>query len=137
LSVTSYADVCMRLKRYSGYKIAASPPKSDPPSMTPRAVKKGSTTPLTISPCTGPTSRPMHTEGERGLCHGNWRVPRAVDVWYTRKKRMVVVPGAGGRMGADFVHLHTHSHYSLLDGVPSPAELVQQAVALKMRALAL
>lgn len=40
-------------------------------------------------------------------------------------------------MGADFVHLHTHSHYSLLDGVPSPAELVQQAVALKMRALAL
>ena len=33
-------------------------------------------------------------------------------------------------MGADFVHLHTHSHYSLLDGVPSPVELVQQAAAL-------
>ncbi|OUN01475.1 MAG: hypothetical protein BAA04_09925 [Firmicutes bacterium ZCTH02-B6] len=40
-------------------------------------------------------------------------------------------------MGADFVHLHVHSHYSLLDGVSSPGELVQQAAALKMRALAL
>ncbi|MBI3115149.1 MAG: DNA polymerase III subunit alpha [Candidatus Kerfeldbacteria bacterium] len=36
-----------------------------------------------------------------------------------------------------FVHLHTHSHYSLLDGLPKIDELVQRAVELKMPALAL
>lgn len=40
-------------------------------------------------------------------------------------------------MGRAFVHLHTHSHYSLLDGVAAPEELVQQAAALGMPALAL
>ena len=40
-------------------------------------------------------------------------------------------------MGAGFVHLHTHSHYSLMDGVPSPGELARQAAALGMPALAL
>ncbi|HHJ52573.1 MAG TPA: DNA polymerase III subunit alpha, partial [Caldithrix abyssi] len=38
---------------------------------------------------------------------------------------------------AGFCHLHTHSYYSLLDGVPSPEELVQAARRLGMRALAL
>lgn len=36
-----------------------------------------------------------------------------------------------------YVELHTHSYYSLLDGVPSPEELVQRAVELAMPALAL
>ncbi len=36
-----------------------------------------------------------------------------------------------------FVHLHTHSHYSLLDGLPKIDELVQRAKALGMPALAL
>ncbi len=36
-----------------------------------------------------------------------------------------------------FVHLHTHSHFSLMDGVPSPAELVGRAADLGMGALAL
>lgn len=35
------------------------------------------------------------------------------------------------------VHLHTHSHYSLLDGLASPAELADRAVELKQPALAL
>ncbi len=36
-----------------------------------------------------------------------------------------------------FVHLHTHSHFSLLDGLSSPKALAQQAAALGMPALAL
>ncbi len=36
-----------------------------------------------------------------------------------------------------FVHLHTHSHYSLLDGLAKPAELVARAKELGMDALAL
>ncbi len=36
-----------------------------------------------------------------------------------------------------FVHLHTHSYYSLLDGVPSPKELLTAAKRAGMRALAL
>src|SRR5688500_17305353 len=36
-----------------------------------------------------------------------------------------------------FVHLHTHSEYSLLDGANRIADLVQRAVELEMPALAL
>jgi len=36
-----------------------------------------------------------------------------------------------------YVELHAHSYYSLLDGVPSPEELVQRAADLDMPALAL
>lgn len=36
-----------------------------------------------------------------------------------------------------FVHLHVHSHYSLLDGLPKIPDLVQKAKALGMDALAL
>jgi len=36
-----------------------------------------------------------------------------------------------------FVHLHTHSHYSLLDGIPSPEELVLAAKRAGMTVLAL
>jgi len=36
-----------------------------------------------------------------------------------------------------YVELHAHSHFSLLDGVPSPEELVQRAVEVEMPALAL
>jgi len=36
-----------------------------------------------------------------------------------------------------FTHLHTHSHYSFLDGVPSPQALVDDAVQNGMPALAL
>jgi DNA polymerase-3 subunit alpha len=36
-----------------------------------------------------------------------------------------------------FVHLHTHSHYSLLDGLPKIDELIEAAKKLEMPALAL
>ncbi|MFA6525014.1 MAG: DNA polymerase III subunit alpha [Patescibacteria group bacterium] len=36
-----------------------------------------------------------------------------------------------------FVHLHTHSHYSLLDGLPKIGDLVAKAKKLNMNALAL
>jgi len=36
-----------------------------------------------------------------------------------------------------FIHLHTHSHYSFLSGIPSPAELARAAAANGMDALAL
>lgn len=39
--------------------------------------------------------------------------------------------------GAGFVHLHTHSHYSLLDGLGKIPELVARAKELQMPALAL
>ena len=37
----------------------------------------------------------------------------------------------------EFVHLHTHSYYSLLDGVASPEELIRAAKRAGMKALAL
>ena len=37
----------------------------------------------------------------------------------------------------NFVHLHIHSHYSLLDGLPKIDELVKRAKELNMKALAL
>ncbi len=37
----------------------------------------------------------------------------------------------------EFVHLHVHSHYSLLDGLPLPKALAQRAAELGMPALAL
>lgn len=40
-------------------------------------------------------------------------------------------------MPSKFVHLHTHSHYSLLDGLATPGKLVAQAKELGMEALAL
>lgn len=40
-------------------------------------------------------------------------------------------------MTAPFVHLHTHSHYSLLSALPKIKKLVAQAVELQMPALAL
>ncbi|HVN08938.1 MAG TPA: PHP domain-containing protein, partial [Patescibacteria group bacterium] len=36
-----------------------------------------------------------------------------------------------------FIHLHCHSHYSFLDAVPSPQELVDAAVAAAAPAVAL
>jgi DNA polymerase-3 subunit alpha len=36
-----------------------------------------------------------------------------------------------------FVHLHTHSHYSILEGLPKPADYVKKAVELKMPAVAI
>jgi DNA polymerase-3 subunit alpha len=38
---------------------------------------------------------------------------------------------------ADFVHVHTHSYYSLLDGLASPEQLLNHAKKLGMNALAL
>ena len=38
---------------------------------------------------------------------------------------------------ADFVHLHVHSEYSLLDGLSDIDELIARAQALKMKSLAL
>ncbi|MCK4472367.1 MAG: PHP domain-containing protein, partial [Anaerolineae bacterium] len=38
---------------------------------------------------------------------------------------------------SDFVHLHVHSEYSLLDGLSSCRELAERAVELDMPALAL
>ncbi|MFA6432464.1 MAG: DNA polymerase III subunit alpha [Candidatus Paceibacterota bacterium] len=40
-------------------------------------------------------------------------------------------------MPSRFVHLHTHSHYSLLSALPKIDELVEEAAKLKMDALAL
>ncbi len=40
-------------------------------------------------------------------------------------------------MGNDFVHLHVHSDYSLLDGACRISELVSRAKSLKMKSLAL
>jgi DNA polymerase-3 subunit alpha len=38
---------------------------------------------------------------------------------------------------SEFVHLHTHSHYSLLDGLPKIDDLINEAVQYNMPALAL
>ena len=38
---------------------------------------------------------------------------------------------------SNFVHLHCHSHYSLLDGLAAPKELIDKAIKLNMSAIAL
>ncbi len=40
-------------------------------------------------------------------------------------------------MSAEFIHLHVHSHYSLLDGLAKIDDLIEKAKAYKMPALAL
>ena len=40
-------------------------------------------------------------------------------------------------MKNNFIHLHTHSHYSLLDGLAKIDDLIAEAVNYKMPALAL
>lgn len=40
-------------------------------------------------------------------------------------------------MSTPFVHLHVHSHYSLLDGLTKPAELIKRCVEYEMPACAL
>ena len=41
------------------------------------------------------------------------------------------------KLSSDFVHLHTHSHYSLLGAIPTPKELAKAAKADGQKALAL
>jgi len=41
------------------------------------------------------------------------------------------------KLEADFVHLHVHSHYSLLNALPTPKELVARAKEANMPALAI
>lgn len=36
-----------------------------------------------------------------------------------------------------FVHLHTHTHFSILEGLPKPADYIKKAVELKMSAVAI
>jgi len=36
-----------------------------------------------------------------------------------------------------FVHLHNHSHYSILEGLPKPKDYVKKAKQLGMKAVAL
>jgi DNA polymerase-3 subunit alpha len=36
-----------------------------------------------------------------------------------------------------FVHLHTHTHYSILEGLPKPADYIKKAVEYKMKAVAI
>ena len=38
---------------------------------------------------------------------------------------------------SDFIHLHVHSHYSLLDGLTKIIDLIKKAQEFKMPALAL
>lgn len=44
---------------------------------------------------------------------------------------------SGKQLSAEFIHLHVHSHYSLLNALPTAKELVAAAVADKQDALAL
>src|SRR4051812_19082463 len=46
-------------------------------------------------------------------------------------------PKTKRRNMAEFVHLHVHSHYSLLDGLGKIDELIERAKTLEMKALAL
>ena len=47
------------------------------------------------------------------------------------------LPGIAPMEPKDFVYLHTHSHYSLLEALPKPKALVKRAKELGMSALAL
>lgn len=47
------------------------------------------------------------------------------------------IPALQPQNMSNFVHLHTHSHYSLLDGLPSVPDLVEKVKSSKMKSIAL
>lgn len=51
--------------------------------------------------------------------------------------RVEAVPAETKDHGSEFVHLHVHSFYSLLDGVSSPDSLAARAVEMKQKAIAI
>src|SRR6202012_4797002 len=57
-------------------------------------------------------------------------------VYLPARAHIVCAKGARRRMGS-FVHLHVHTHYSLLDGACKIPELVGRAKALGMDSLAI
>src|SRR4051795_11547485 len=68
-------------------------------------------------------------------------LPGADDAPVSRPKRRPTEPRdvAPDPLAArtPYSELHCHSHYSFLDGASSPAELVEEAVRLRLAALAL
>src|SRR3989338_7592332 len=61
-------------------------------------------------------------------------MPRAVKYLFLSQEIIIIKKRLANMK---FVHLHTHSHYSLLDGLPKIDELVSRAKELGMDALAL
>ena len=53
------------------------------------------------------------------------------------KKQSGVSKSAKKLRASDFVHLHNHSHYSLLDGLTKIPELVEHVKGLGMKAVAI
>src|SRR5690349_18429323 len=66
-------------------------------------------------------------------------LPGADDAPVSRRKRAATSAKAIPRPAAvtPYAELHCHSHFSFLDGASSPAELVEEAVRLGLRALAI
>ena len=66
-------------------------------------------------------------------------LPGADDAPVSRRKRASTAPRPIVRPDAatPYAELHCHSHFSFLDGASSPAELVEEAVRLGLRALAI
>ena len=66
-------------------------------------------------------------------------LPGADDAPVSRRKRARATARAIDRLEAvtAYAELHCHSHFSFLDGASSPAELVEEAVRLGLRALAI
>lgn len=71
---------------------------------------------------------------DRDVGSGRAAGPAAAEADDARRPR-VRVPAAGA--ATPYAELHAHSHYSFLDGASSPAELVNEARALGLEALAL
>lgn len=80
--------------------------------------RAGPAGPSTSSPATVGTARP-------GRASGEYRAPE------------VDRPPATGAVSVPYAELHAHSAYSFLDGASTPEELVEEAVRLGLRALAL
>mgnify|MGYP001564976481 CR=1 FL=1 len=53
-----------------------------------------------------------------------------------KEENLEVLPPLGGKT-SKFIHLHTHSHYSLLDGLSKLEDLIELAVKFKMKSMAI
>ncbi|HEX8766810.1 MAG TPA: PHP domain-containing protein, partial [Jatrophihabitans sp.] len=88
----------------------------------------------------GPSIDPIPLEPSRRRGHGSDREPDGGDspAW-SRKRPAYEAPAIppAGDSPVPYAELHAHSSFSFLDGACDPEQLVEEAVALGLQALAL
>jgi hypothetical protein len=84
-----------------------------------------------------PLGKRIHVCGGEALKGLEWSAPESAKAFKDEVERLTHKKTGHRRPADDFVHLHCHSHYSLLDGVSSPEDMAATAYGLGQPAIAL